>query len=150
MATRSTIAIENKDGSVSQVYCHWDGYLSGVGKTLIDHYTTPDQVCDLISHGDISSLGNTIGTLHPFSPAEAKMSVADYAALYDNMTTFYGRDRGEANTGPYKFWDFEMYRMTHQYAEFEYILRKDGIWYVCFTPGGAYTELATCFNMVDN
>ena len=27
MATRSTIALEFADGSVGQVYCHWDGQI---------------------------------------------------------------------------------------------------------------------------
>jgi len=34
MATRSRIAIENQDGTVTSIYCHFDGYLSGVGKLL--------------------------------------------------------------------------------------------------------------------
>jgi hypothetical protein len=37
MSTRSRIAIENQNGSVTSVYCHFDGYISGVGKTLEKH-----------------------------------------------------------------------------------------------------------------
>ena len=29
MATTSTIAVQHTDGTVSQIYCHFDGYLSG-------------------------------------------------------------------------------------------------------------------------
>jgi hypothetical protein len=32
MSTRSRIAIENQNGSVTSVYCHFDGYISGVEK----------------------------------------------------------------------------------------------------------------------
>ena len=39
MATRSTIALEFADGTVQQVYCHWDGYLDYNGKLLAEHYT---------------------------------------------------------------------------------------------------------------
>ncbi len=37
MATRSTIALEFADGTVEQVYCHWDGYLDHNGALLRDH-----------------------------------------------------------------------------------------------------------------
>ena len=59
MATRSRIAIENQDGSVTSIYCHWDGYTSGVGKTLEKWYTTQAKVEALIELGDISSLDMT-------------------------------------------------------------------------------------------
>jgi hypothetical protein len=59
MATRSRIAIENQDGSVTSIYCHWDGYTSGVGKTLEKWYTTQSKVEALIELGDISSLDMT-------------------------------------------------------------------------------------------
>jgi hypothetical protein len=55
MATRSRIAIENEDGSVKSIYCHFDGYLSGVGKTLFNHYDK-EKLEKLIELGDISSL----------------------------------------------------------------------------------------------
>ena len=34
MGTRSTIALEYADGTVEQVYCHWDGYVSHNGLIL--------------------------------------------------------------------------------------------------------------------
>ncbi len=58
MATRSTIALEFADGSVSQVYCHWDGYLSGVGQQLVEDYTDPFELKELIEQGDMSSIGS--------------------------------------------------------------------------------------------
>ncbi len=58
MATRSTIALEFADGSVSQVYCHWDGYLSGVGAELVSDYSDPFALRELIDGGDMSSIGS--------------------------------------------------------------------------------------------
>ena len=55
MATRSRIAIENQDGTVTSIYCHFDGYLSGVGKILKEYYTTQTKVEALINLGFISS-----------------------------------------------------------------------------------------------
>jgi hypothetical protein len=60
MGTRSTIALEFADGTVQQVYCHWDGYLDHNGKILQEHYTNPFKVRDLIDLGAMSSLRETV------------------------------------------------------------------------------------------
>jgi hypothetical protein len=57
MATRSTIALEFADGTVQQIYCHWDGYLSGVGAELRGGYSDPFALADLIAQGDTSTIG---------------------------------------------------------------------------------------------
>ena len=82
MATRSTIAMQLQDGGVRSVYCHWDGYPDGVGATLRDHYTDPAKIERLLDIGDISSLREEIGEQHDFASSS-------------DVTTFYGRDRGE-------------------------------------------------------
>ena len=58
MGTRSTIALEFADGTVEQVYCHWDGYLSGVGAELVSDYSDPFALRELIDGGDMSSIGS--------------------------------------------------------------------------------------------
>lgn len=130
MATRSTIALEYADGTVDQVYCHWDGYLSHNGEILRKHYTDPFKVQQLMDLGDISSLGQDIGEKHDFSRLDSPLPADEYERLYGNMVTFYGRDRGETGTDRKRFADFEDYKKNHQYEEYEYILRKDGVWYV--------------------
>ena len=63
MATRSRIAIENQDGTVTSIYCHFDGYLDGVGKKLFEHYDR-EKTEKLIELGDISALGeSTLDTI---------------------------------------------------------------------------------------
>ena len=88
MGTSSTIAIENADGTVTGIYCHWDGYLSNNGAILQENYTTEEQVRELIALGDLSSLGETVGTKHDFDNAPR------------NECNAYGRDRGEKDVGP--------------------------------------------------
>jgi len=57
MATRSLIAFDNHD-TVTSIYCHFDGYLSGVGKVLLENYTLDvDKVEELMDGGDISVIG---------------------------------------------------------------------------------------------
>jgi hypothetical protein len=60
MGTRSTIALEFADGTVEQVYCHWDGYLSNNGRILKDSYMDPFKVKELLALGGFSSLEDTV------------------------------------------------------------------------------------------
>jgi hypothetical protein len=60
MGTRSTIALEFADGTVEQVYCHWDGYLAHNGKILSDLYMDPFKVKELVALGGFSSLQETV------------------------------------------------------------------------------------------
>ena len=144
MGTRSTIALEYADGTVEQVYCHWDGYLAHNGQILLKHYSNPFILRDLIDLGDVSSLKPTIGTKHAFSHFELRAEeVAEYKVLTENMTTFYGRDRGEDGVSAKKFKDYEDYVANHQYEEYDYILRNDNgvaVWFVC-DHDGAYVTL---------
>ena len=154
MGTRSTIALEFADGTVEQVYCHWDGYLEHNGKILQEHYSDPFKLRDLIDQGGISSLGKSIGKKHPFSPAynetdpvkKAAVETEYEAAQEAGYTTFYARDRGEDLTVE-KFKDFADYVENHQYEEYEYILRQvDGkaTWFV--DCGDGYVTLESAFN----
>ena len=122
MATRSTIALEFADGTVGKVYCHWDGYLEHNGQLLLKHYSNPFILRDLIDLGDISSLAPVIGTKHSF----------DDRAACEGVTTFYGRDRGETGCGAKMYKSYADYRDNCQFEEYNYILRKDGNWYVEF------------------
>ena len=121
MGTRSTIALEFADGTVEQIYCHWDGYLSNNGQILARHYSDPFKVRQLMDLGDMSSLGERIGTQHAFDKAP------------EGECTFYLRDRKEQGCKAKKFKDYADYVENHQYEEYEYILRQvDGkaVWFV--------------------
>jgi hypothetical protein len=124
MATRSTIALEFADGTIGQVYCHWDGYLAHNGKILQEYYTNPFILRDLIDLGSISSLAPTIGTKHPFSHYDTDLSVVEFQKQYNDMTTFYGRDRGECQSDATYFKDYEHFLVDGQEEEYDYILRN--------------------------
>jgi hypothetical protein len=87
MATRSRIAIENQDGTVRSIYCHWDGYPSSNGRILSENYKTQEKVESLIALGSISSLRPEVdipeGVHHDFQNQDEDITVA------------YHRDRGE-------------------------------------------------------
>jgi len=108
MATRSRIAIENQDGTVTSIYCHWDGYTNGVGKTLEKWYTTQEKVEALIELGDISSLDMT-----------------------PTSTVAYHRDRGE-DLEQTTFSNIEnlFKKGFNSGEEYVYCFTKDGKWLV--------------------
>jgi len=133
MATRSTIALEFADGTIGQVYCHWDGYLAHNGKMLQEYYSNPFILRDLIDLGSLSSLRPTIGTKHPFSMFEANMTQDEFYNLYRDMCTFYGRDRGEGQYEATYFKDYLHFLVDGQEEEYDYILRNvNGVatWFV--------------------
>ena len=121
MGTRSRVGVMHGD-TCKSIYIHWDGYLSGVGATLLEHYDSA-KANHLVALGDVSSLRQNIeipdGVEHSFeSPAEG-------------ITTFYGRDRKENGcefSVDHTFEDF-MTRVNDSGAEYYYIIR-DGVWYV--------------------
>jgi hypothetical protein len=152
MGTRSTIAMEFDDGTIKQVYCHWDGYLSNNGVILQEHYSDKAKLNELISFGSISSLGPTIGEKHPFDNPYSFFS-KEYDAeniRRRTMTTFYGRDRGETeDVGYNQYADFEDYVNNAQREEFNYILRNDGNWYVDEDYDGGFVLLSEALVRLD-
>ena len=58
MATRSLIGIKLGD-YIKTIYCHWDGYPENNGQLLVENYTSPSAVFDLLDLGDLSSLAET-------------------------------------------------------------------------------------------
>jgi hypothetical protein len=142
MATRSTIALEFADGTIGQVYCHWDGYLAHNGKMLMEYYSNPFILRDLIDLGSLSSLRPQIGTKHPFSMFEANMTQDEFSNLYRDMCTFYERDRGERSADATYFKDYEHFLVDGQAAEYDYILRNvNGVatWFVSDHDGDFVT-----------
>jgi len=56
MATRSRIGKLEKDGKIKSIYCHFDGYIDGVGEKLKDIYNTEEKIDKLLDLGDLSVL----------------------------------------------------------------------------------------------
>lgn len=99
MGTRSRIGIHNEDGTVTSIYCHWDGYVTHNGRILMEHYTTEERVRELMALGNLSSLGPAIGVKHPFRNPNGYGTPAydEWEKQHHGMCTAYVRDRGETN-----------------------------------------------------
>jgi hypothetical protein len=120
MATRSNIGIVNDDGSVTGIYCHWDGYPEYVGKILLNHYNTSGIVCELMDLGDLSSLNENLycdDNNHSFNNP------------VDGVCVAFGRDRGEKNADSKSFTnisEFEKY-VNRTTADYQYLF-NNGKW----------------------
>ena len=108
MATRSRIAIENQDGSVTSIYCHWDGHIETNGRILDEAFNTANKLNALIALGDISSLGRSI-----------------------EDTKAYARDLGEdLNQTTYEGVEDLFESGFNSGEEYVYCFIKDGRWLV--------------------
>jgi hypothetical protein len=123
MSTRSRIAIENQNGSVTSIYCHFDGYISGVGKLLKEYYTTQAKVEALIELGDISSLDMT-----------------------PSSTTAYHRDRNEDLHKTSYLCVEDLFELGFQSGEeYVYCFTKNNIWLVNEEGSNQVNDLKVAF-----
>ncbi len=120
MATRSNIGIVNDDGSVTGIYCHWDGYPEHNGKLLLKYYNTTGIVYELMDLGNLSSLNENLycdNNNHSFeNPA-------------DGVCVAYGRDRGETGVESRVFnniSEFEKFA-GNSWSDYQYLF-NNGKW----------------------
>jgi hypothetical protein len=115
MSTRSLINVRCDGGKVRSIYVHFDGY--GHLETLQEYYNSQELAEQLVSLGDLSSLGKSAGTPpagHSFDHPHEGYCVA------------YGRDRGEEGTEAAVFGDFAS--AAKQKAGQEFVYEWDGAW----------------------
>ena len=126
MGTRSTIALEFADGTVKQVYCHWDGYLSNNGKILQNYYMDPFKVKELVERGGMSSLESEVDGCIFYTERGEELSVNQYK----DIAEYFAECQGE---------------------EYDYILRLvDGkaVWFVrCYASNDKWVTLAEAREM---
>ncbi len=121
MATRSRIGIVLEDGTITSTYCHWDGYPSGVGKILKEHYTNPTKILELIAIADLSSLGAEV---HPTPGLEHT-----FRDPQENVTVSYSRDRGDTDCAPMYHKNVRAFTKDCRDCDAEYgYVFKDGKW----------------------
>ena len=132
MGTRSTIALEFADNSVSQVYCHWDGYLENNGLILQESYMDPFKVRELLDLGDFSSLRETVE-----ETGEGAYNKRSYEKD-DGTIVFEVCDAR-------RYMNVDEYFADCQQEEYDYILRNvEGVatWFVrCYATDGLWVTL---------
>jgi hypothetical protein len=114
MSTRSRIGILQEDGSVKSIYCHYDGYPEHTGKTLVENYTSPVEVNNLIERGDLRFLNDNPKDNEHYKETRGE---EDAIAILSGTPSIYRKDCADS------------------WGEFAY-LYKDGEWEYCQTRGG--------------
>ena len=87
MSTRAMVAFDNTAEIVS-MRVHYDGYLSGVGHTLLHEYTTIDKVDDLMEYGYVSSLETKLEYM-PHNPSERPVVYSNIEELIAEFKASY-------------------------------------------------------------
>lgn len=87
MSTRSMIGRLNDDGTITGIYCHFDGYLSHVGRILATHYTDPAKV-DSRPKGQCNAYGRDRGERNVDARTFATMR--EFADDYEYAYLFVG------------------------------------------------------------
>ena len=105
MSTNSVVAYLRSDGSIVSSYVHYDGYETGVGMTLLEHFNDDKSALGVAVGGYYSSLSEDLD-------ASLRDSVHnDVPEMFDSMT------------------EFEEYLMENSHLEFGY-LWTGGKWMV--------------------
>lgn len=126
MSTRSRIGvIRSKSDTVESIYCHFDGYPTGVGAKLRDHWTDPAKVEALIALGDLSALSEELGEDIGTGRFDARYTT-EGGDPHPTWTMAYKRDRGEQDAVSVKHQATEWPDYGH---EWEYLFDpKDRSW----------------------
>lgn len=115
MGTRSNLIVSKADGTFARVYIHFDGYPTGVGAMLAEHYASQERAEKVVSHGDMSSLKERCDRPDGHS----------YESPVKGCTVYFGRDRGEDGVDARIFKDAESAWAADDYGA-EYIYFWNG------------------------
>jgi len=129
MSTHSSIAIKNKNGTITSIYCHFDGMIEHNGQILLDHYNTEEKVQELIDLGDLSYLAERT------SPNKNEEHSYD-GKRANGVVLAYHRDRGENWNQSYHGTEKSFLRTS-----IIHYLWKDGKWFFGTDPTELNQEL---------
>ena len=105
MSTHSRIGRVLPNGGIESVYCHFDGYPSGVGSTLLEHYNDPAKVAALIALGNLSSLAETLEETRAYSRDRGESIVDNKAEIRDREYYYLCMSRKDGVQWAYLFKD---------------------------------------------
>jgi len=120
MSTNASISIK-VEGKIKTISQHWDGYPDWTGKKLLKFYDTEEKVKELIELGNISILGECVGSKTDFHKFDSQKSIQCLA---------YGRDRGDTEQ---EAREYELFSENEE-QKWNYLF-KDGKWYMAKGSG---------------
>ena len=120
MATRSMIGIVENDGTVTAIYCHWDGYPKQNGNLLRKYWDDAYLIDHLMALGNLSYLGKEIGKRQNFDqPTDRNWCLAygrdrnepkQYATLYASKDDYVSNAAGDHGADYIYLWENDMWR----------------------------------------
>ena len=147
MSTNAHILLKETDGTIQQIYSHWDGYLTGVGHELFIHFQDELKVRKLFALGDASCIGEFLEPSEMtrkfgFGPDWIKLQdisekvVNDLRAEDRHHCKFYHRDRNEPwkDVKPNKYLSLAEYEasITEGWIEYVYLYSVEShSWFYC-------------------
>ena len=96
MSTRSMIAIQDADGACYAVYCHFDGYVSHMGKMLTNYFNDDESAAELINNGELRAIDVSAENevvLEHFEEDFEKREIEYYDTVVDMLNAFQNSDR---------------------------------------------------------
>ena len=96
MSTRSMIAVQDADGVCYAVYCHFDGYVSHMGKMLTTYFNDDENAADLVNEGELRSIDISAENevvLEHFEEEFEKREIEYYDTVVDMLNAFQNSDR---------------------------------------------------------
>jgi len=103
----STISLERPDNTCVTIHCQGDGNLETIGLLLYTHYSDSVKLMELLQYGDIVQLGKNIQETVYLS--DGRHPAVEYPYMNSLLKSI----------NPFIYW-------------YNYILRKDGRWYVVY------------------
>ena len=83
MGTRSVVAVrESNSVEITSAYVHYDGYLSGVGMTLLSAFNSAEGAREVVEGGYYSSLSENL------EESLSGSANKEEASVYENMEEF--------------------------------------------------------------
>ena len=130
MGTRSAIGYMTPEGKIRAKYSHYDGYVAGVGQTLINSYQEARKIAQMVELGDQSFLADEI-----FPKGEHSFNTPE-----EGVTVFYGRDRGEEGTEAQEFDTVQEFVEYYAGAGCEYFYLHTAAGWIVHDRYGAGTD----------
>ena len=96
MSTRSMIAIQDAEGACYAIYCHFDGYVSHMGRMLTTYFNSDEKAADLVNEGEVRAIeisAENEVVLEYFEPAFDKREIEYYDTVVDMLNAFQNSDR---------------------------------------------------------
>lgn len=114
MGTSANIGIYNpKTDSITASYCHYDGYVEGVGRTLVTSYNSQYDAEIVAKGGYLSSLSDD------YLESKTNSVNSDASVVYEDIEHFYKQSFNDTGAEYAYVWDGNVWFVATENKGFE-------------------------------